>query len=396
MDKVNSPLTAELIREVGASRDACERELDEAGFPLLLQHRAAWARAARTHGSWFLALREPGGRCAGGFAIEVARARALPGHLRLRVERFGGNLLPGVCEAAVAGLADLARRDCRVLSVNVELLVRDAETRTRLESLLQRSGFRPEPNRRRYARTAAVDLTPDEAALLASLPSKTRRDIKAIRNKPVAVRTIDDPAFGPRIDQLLIASFARTGGEYRSRDWAPFINLSKQHPTRSRLVGLFRTDASGPDSLLAFAWGCHHGSHAHYDAGASTRDTDIKLPMAYALIWDLICWARQNGAQWLDLGGIGEGSGPGEQNRLAGIADFKRYFTQDIIDLGGEWALEPRWARARLASAVGAGANLARRWLDYVSGRGRRADPPGPQTNRPASAPPTPPDAPRL
>ena len=113
-------------------------------------------------------------------------------------------------------------------------------------------------------------------------------------------------------------------------------------------MGLFRTDQSGPQGLLAFAWGCFHGDHAHYSTAASTRATDLRVPMAYSLAWELMQWARAQGAAAFDFGGISVGT-HGDDDPLGGISDFKRYFQGATVRVGEEWILEPSPAAARLS-----------------------------------------------
>ena len=119
----------------------------------------------------------------------------------------------------------------------------------------------------------------------------------------------------------------------------------------ARVVGLFRTDCTGPESLLAFVHGLHHGNHAEYSSGATSRDTDIRVPQTYALIWDLLRWAKRHGATLFDLGGITEAVNDGS-DPLRGISAFKRYFSKEELHVGDEWVLEPSALRASLARAV--------------------------------------------
>src|SRR5262245_19593629 len=125
-------LTTEVLQYIGRQRERYERELDEAGFALPLPHRWAWAAADRQSDSWFLAVRNPQGRCVGGVALEVKRSRAMPGHLVLRSEQFGGNLSGPIRDAAVAALAALARQSPRILRVSLEVFARTTETRAAL------------------------------------------------------------------------------------------------------------------------------------------------------------------------------------------------------------------------------------------------------------------------
>ncbi len=133
-----------------------------------------------------------------------------------------------------------------------------------------------------------------------------------------------------------------------AREWGSIIELGRVAPRLSRLVGLFRDGRSDPKSLLAFAWGCAHGEYAHYDAAGSTRPDDLRVPLAYALLWDLICWAKRGGAKWFDLGGITFGHRD-SSDPLGGISDFKRYFSKQVVVVGQEWMLEPHWGTARIA-----------------------------------------------
>jgi hypothetical protein len=135
--------------------------------------------------------------------------------------------------------------------------------------------------------------------------------------------------------------------------WAEILALSEERPELSRVVGLFRSDRDGPTGLLSFAWGCHHGDHAHYATAASTRRTDLRIPMAYPLAWDLMLWARRNGATTFDFGGITMGSSGGD-DPLGGISDFKRRFTDRVVEVGEEWIFEPSPWRARAARWVSA------------------------------------------
>lgn len=357
---------AEVLRTPGREREECERQLVERGVPIPLTSRIVWARARPSAGSWFLAVRDPADRCVGGFAIEVHRSRALPGQLLLRCERLGKSLPACTGRVAMQELAHLARRERRVLRVTIEVFARDAEIRDRLAAELAAVGFRRLSVMRGYPRTISIDLAPDEEGILASFSRSTRQNIRAIGKLPVSVRPIEDLALAARMDELMRETLSRTGGEHRASDWATTIMLSHAEPGLSRLVGLFHDELEGPAALLAFAWGCAHGDYAHYDAGASTRATRIRIPLAYPLIWDLIRWAKAGGCQWFDLGGVTAGH-HGSDDPVGGISDFKRYFSKRVVEVGQEWVLEPRAALATLAHVVSAGAG----WLPRVGRRSR-------------------------
>lgn len=344
---------AEIVPGLTEAHRACERELLAAGAPLPLPQRAAWLEAFGPAGARFVAVRDARGRCVGGLAFEVAQSRALPGHRLLRVQRYAPHPDPAVERALLGALRDHARGDGRVLRVGVELLSLDAARRRGAEALLRELGFVPAPDPRCYTHTLLVDLRPDEAGILASFHGTGRRHIRAAAKAPVEVRLVTEERWADRLDALLREAMGRTGGYVGRHDWPARIAFSADHPAQSRLVGLFRTDAEGPASLIAFAWGLCHGDHAHYDAGGSTRSPGVKVPMAYPLLWDLMRWAKAGGASSFDLGGVTFGTQGDPDDALGGISDFKRYFSREVAEVGGEWTFEPRPALAKLARGIG-------------------------------------------
>ena len=336
---------------LGPARDECERELAQAGFALPLPHRAAWARALRPTASWFLAAYDASGRPCAGFAVEVHRSRALPGHLLLRVERLGAAGACAASEACLAVLAGIARRRWRVLRVGIELYEPDVTARDSLCAALRSLGFETDENGRAYHQTLFVDLTADLETVRTRLSRNTRRNIRIIANHGLSVRVITDPSLAPRMDFLLQETPRRTGGNFEAQRIASRIAFSADCPWLARFVGLFRADVSGPESLIAFVSGYHHGTYAHYDAGASVRTPDVKAPLAYALVWDLIVWAKANGARWFDLGGVTGGT-LGSDDPLGGLSDFKRFFGDKLITVGDDWVLNPRTVQTWAAHAV--------------------------------------------
>jgi hypothetical protein len=357
-----APLHTVVFRQVSSEWERCEQELLRAGIPLGLPHRSAWPHAGTSSGSWFLAVRDGTGTCRGGFGLEVCRSRALPGHLLLRVNRLGESLSGATAPVGLAALADLARRNPRILRVAVALFSRERTARRTLGQLLADLGFRP-AEALSSTTTLVVDLTPREEVVFGSLSSTARQNIRAAAKHPVAIKVITDPALGPRMRDLETETRQRTGGNYRLQDWAKLLRFSNAYPELTRPVGMFRTDVERPDGLLAFAWGCHHGDHAQYMAGASTQATSLRIPLAYPLLWDLLMWAKRTGAGWFDLGGVTPGRAGGG-DPLGGISDFKRRFSKTCVDVGEEWEFEPHRTRAspaRAVSACAAWASSARR-----------------------------------
>lgn len=350
----------EMLRSVGPERERFEKELLDSGMALPLPHRCRWAQAHPLSRSWFISVRNAEGKCCFGYAAEVIRSRALPGHLRLRVERFVPALNDEAREASLHTLARYVSKHWRIISASLQVFSRDAAARAAIAPILTGLGFRKRQRAHFYTKTVTIDLSPSENEIFASFHPTARRHIAAPQKKGLVVQPITDSSYAGRMTQLLRETMARTGAHHAKQDWAAIIDLSNRCPSVSRLVGLFRTDTACPESLLAFAWSRGHGDHADYFVAASSRPPDVKAPLGYALVWDLIRWAKRNGATWFDFGGITLGHFGGS-DPLGGISDFKRYFSKEIATVGEEWVLEPRPLQARLASTLGAAAGWLRR-----------------------------------
>ena len=267
----------ELFEQPGPERARCEARLLAAGVSLPAQHRTEWAVVHPTRTVWFLAVKTNGGGYQAGFAVDVSRSRALPGHVLLFVEKFGGALSDGARAAGLRALAHLARSRPRVLRVHVHVYAHDSGIRQRVGQLLRELGFRSAAQPRAYRDTVLVDLAPEENEILASFHRSTRRNIRQIAEQPFRVRTIAMPAPVGRIETLLGESLARTGGPPQHEDWNAVTALSDRCPDLSRLTGLFRTDGQGPE-LVAFAWGLNHGDYVVNPATGMTRLSGSRTP----------------------------------------------------------------------------------------------------------------------
>ena len=208
-----------------------------------------------------------------------------------------------------------------------------------------------------------MDLTPTQDCIFRSLHPTARRHIRAIDKLPACVRPITDPKAEKQISALISEPMERTGGTVSRVDWANRITFSAIHPTLSRIVGLYAADKDDGERLLAFAWGRIHGRYAQYSTAASTRNDNFRIPMGYALAWDLICWAKQQEVCTFDFGGITQGSHDNEDDPLGGISDFKRYFTTNRKMVSSEWIHEPR---PQFAKAVDVAGELVKRAVNCV------------------------------
>lgn len=308
-----------------------------------LPHRFDWFEAMADGNRWWLAVRDLQHRPVAGFSVTVIPTRTLPGHRLLRLERLRFAPNPGPAEAAVRYLLDFARRDWRTLSVTVETIFADSIEKNEAIAALARAGLRPARTIRTYTHTVRIDLTPETEKLHSNFRATVRRNIRAVTKRPVEIRLVQDSSLAPRLNEILSETFGRTAGPDVRENWRALIDYSCAHPVLARLVSLVRTDRTGPEALVAFALGLNHGDHVEYATSGSTRPADLRMPLAYALAWDLMEWARSVGAQWFDFGGI-EADATKDDARK-GIHDFKRTFGDEVVEVSQTWSLETRPVR---------------------------------------------------
>ena len=360
---------AELL-DPDANWNAFEKALDRSGTPIALPSRLAWTELMVRGRGRLVAVRGEGGEPAFATSVLSSPSWIVPGHEIWRLERLGVKAPAEAVACAIRTIAAEARRYGRVLRVELSVVTPDPDRSRAIAEAAAGEGFCPRiPPDRIYEHTAMMDLTTGDAgALFSTLQKKTRRDIRLPARRGLEFRIIDDPNFAPRLEVISRETTMRTGGIYNPINWRRVIELSRRYPDRSRLVGTFVVNRNSSDALLAFAWGCHHGEYAHYEAGGSLRPPGINTPLSYVLLWDLIYWAQVNKASWFDLGGIS--SGDHATDRLAGISEMKHYFSRVEARVGEEWVYNPFPQRARFATMVG---NLVRRV------RGLMKKPPFPQ-----------------
>lgn len=350
-----------LFRGDSAERQQCEAALLERwGGIVPIYVRAAWAEIVGPERTALLAVRDEQGAWRSGVGITTSPARVLPGAYAMRVHRAGSAIAPEDVSVMAASLRQVADRSRMALRMSVEVFSRDPGFRGTFAAELSKVGFRPAEEPIAYARTVVIELEgKNDAALLASFSERARRHVRAMGKHAIRVAPVLDTAMAPRLQELFAASFARTGGTPPPLPWTAIIAASRRHPDLSRIAGLFQGDREDPDGLVAFAWGNMHGDHVHYDAAASTRREDLRMPLGYGPVWDLLTWSRAAGATWFDFGGVTPGHA-GSDDRLGGISDFKRGFSPLTEDVQLELDYAPHPRLLRLADALRTAARTIR------------------------------------
>ena len=348
-----------IVPGFGADRVAVEGRLQAQGILIAVTERVELLRSFGHTDAVLLIVGGPTGETVRATNIAAAPSRALPGHRRLRVARFGGSDIAAADAALLKWVAEYGRRDLRCLALTVELFDRDAKRRARLASTLANLGFEKVKRLRTYQTTLALDLTPTAEELFARLTGDTRRSIRAPLKHKLELRPIEDIAFADRIAGMVAHTFARTGGTPPQLPWKKIIDVSARQPALSRISGVFDPHVPGPDSLVSFAWGVTRGEYTTYEAGATVRRKDLgSTSLGYAPLWDLVVWARANATSWFDFGGVTAGHHASANDPVGGISAFKRSFCQNVVDVGEEWVLHPHPLRSAIASVLGSAARL--------------------------------------
>jgi len=344
------------------ARDAIERQLEGQGVVLPFAQQAAWLRLTGYRNSVLLIAANAAQHARAAAAIAIGRSRSMPGHRIYKVERFCASPSTAADDALLNAIGAAARADRLCIRLRIELFERDAELRRRLAQSLQRLGFVRSARMESYASTPCLDLGPSEQELFANIAASARRNVRAPMKRGFELAPLDDIAYAERLEELTNEVYRRTGGRVRSLPWAGIIGTSREAPNRSRVVGLFAPNDKSPSGLMSFAWGCVNGNYVTYEAGASTRRHGFgNLAVAYTPLWDLITWAKRSGVTWFDFGGVSSDGVRVAHDPLAGIAEFKQFFSGQIVDVGERWVLEPRRIRAMIARALSAAVERARK-----------------------------------
>ena len=176
-------------------------------------------------------------------------------------------------------------------------------------------------------RTILLDITPDEATLLAHMKEKWRYNVRLAGRKGVTIRvaeTIEDVQAWYRLlertgerDQFGIHTLA-----YYIQVWRTF--------TPDDSVRLLLAESNG--QLLAGIFVSVFARQAIYLYGASSNEQRQLMPN-YLLQWEAIRWAKSRGAHSYDFWGIPETEA--EDEAMAGVYRFKRGWGGRVVQFLG-------------------------------------------------------------
>jgi lipid II:glycine glycyltransferase (peptidoglycan interpeptide bridge formation enzyme) len=185
--------------------------------------------------------------------------------------------------------------------------------------------------------TIVVDLSADEAALLASFKPKTRYNIRLAARRGVEVAAVPMTHANMEVMYaLMLATQDRAGFVLRSpRYFRQYWELQ----AASGQGQLFF--ASWQGEVLAGLYAVRLGARAWYKDGGSTKlRSDLMAP--HLLQWEVMRWLRERGVRHYDLVAVPPSSQLTESHPLYGIYRFKSGFSDRITDFVGTWDLPLR------------------------------------------------------
>ena len=200
----------------------------------------------------------------------------------------------------------------------------------RWADLCQSIGSRPNGKTIQPPRTILIDLTGDEAAILARMKSKTRYNIRLAAKKGVSVRQGTDAD---------LAAFAKlvhhTGQRNAFGTHAPnYYAAAYDQFAATGQSGLFLAEYEGQP--LAGIMVFHNGQKADYLYGGSNDQHRDKMP-TYAVQWAAMQWAKRQGCHTYDMWGIPDADEEAletdfqkRSDGLWGVYRFKRGFGGNI------------------------------------------------------------------
>lgn len=197
---------------------------------------------------------------------------------------------------------------------------------------LKDRGWRFSNDQVQFRNTIVLDLTQDEETLLAQMSQNTRRKIRVAEKRGVNIRK------GNESDLHLLYELYRVTGQrdnflirpfdYYQLAWQTFISAGLAQPLIAEYEG----------RPIAHVILFHFGEKCWYFYGASADEERERMPN-YALQWQAIRWAKQQGYRFYDMWGAPDNFTTTDS--LWGVYMFKRGFRGLVTRHIGAWDYAP-------------------------------------------------------
>jgi lipid II:glycine glycyltransferase (peptidoglycan interpeptide bridge formation enzyme) len=255
-----------------------------------------------------------------------------------------------LCAVLAVAMRRLARRTTRVLFIQPPL---DGD---HLSGELQRLGFRP--SRAGIAPTASLrlDLAQDEEMLRAGLRKRLRTWSRSWTKRGVQVRR------GTQGDLVLFGRLHAASAQHQGFEPLPSDYVATLY---SRLAAdghaeLFIGEVDGTAVAARLYTGCG-GVLKQRLIGMDRDSAAARLNVPAAVEWEAIRWAKANGYQWFDFGGIREAAVSMIENQRS---DVSQLTSSEVFknSFGGTPYRYPKPVELISSRVVRSGYDLAMRW----------------------------------
>lgn len=195
---------------------------------------------------------------------------------------------------------------------------------------LNQAGLQPAKPIIPNASTITLDITPNEGTLLASLPQKGRHAIRRAERDGVSIRRVPVTEENAQTMYTLLSETAQ--GQFGIRSY----NYYKTYWETFENAGIGRLFFAEYEGVtVAGAYAMVFGTKSTYKDGASIRQRTT-YGASHLLQWEVIRWAKENGARLHDLCG----SPPSDQIENTehphyGIGRFKLSLSKNVVDYIG-------------------------------------------------------------
>ena len=170
--------------------------------------------------------------------------------------------------------------------------------------------------------TMAIDLTQDETEILAGMSSDYRRKIKKAKKNEVVVTPYPRPE--TKLQNAFSTGFKKFAKERNLRPFDPGT-LARMYENGDGV--LFVARKAGQVVNYLHIYRSQHSAIFMYGLNLSKQNDGA----GQYLHWKAICYLKENGLSWYDLGGVAS-SDPAD-----GIYNFKKKFGAPVVSLGAEW-----------------------------------------------------------
>ncbi|CAN5907245.1 peptidoglycan bridge formation glycyltransferase FemA/FemB family protein [soil metagenome] len=258
-----------------------------------------------------------------------------------------GPWLPWDDEAAVRAFFEGVRKIAEEHGVHtVKIEPEILETQEDTKSLLGELGFQKFRWDLNFKTTMVVDLEPAEEDLLANMKKDTRYGVRRAGREEVQV--VEDNSAEAREDfwRMFEQTAERKAFWYRPREYQFAAWQSMYDTERAHLFF-----AAHEGERLAGAISYMFGEKCWYIQAAAV-DYKRNLQPTYLLQWEIMRWAKQNGATCYDMMAVPGPDELDESHPLYGVYKFKAGFGSEMRDFIGCFDLPIKHAQERLWNRV--------------------------------------------